>query len=388
MKNIASQEEIRGLKTTDIYFLRVREILEKLKLNPEVIAEITCSSRSLPWIILSGLDDLTELLEGRAVDVHSLPEGTVFPSHDMNGIPIPALRISGKYLEFGLLETPLLGSISQASGIATKASYFKKRIGNLTLLSFGVRRMHPSLAPLIDRNGYIGGCDKVSSIIGAERIGKQPEGTMPHSLLLLLGEEEGWKRYAEVMKAGSKKTALVDTYSDEKEASLRAARIIDGLDAIRLDTPASRRGNFPEIVREVRWELDRAGFEKVAIVVSGGVKEEDIEDLKKAGVSAFGIGTAIANSPTIDFAMDIVSIDGKNKTKKGKYSGKKEVFRCPNCHSFLVSTEKSASCPNDNANMEPILEKVVENGKILYREDLDKTREYVLSQLRWYQLSS
>ncbi|MCL4412340.1 MAG: nicotinate phosphoribosyltransferase, partial [Candidatus Thermoplasmatota archaeon] len=274
MKNIASSEEIAKLKTTDVYFLRAREVLKKIGFNPEVTMEVTCSSRELPWIALSGLDDLTSLLKGKNVDAYALPEGTVFPSRDVNGIPIPAVKIVGKYLDFGMLETPMLGALSQASGIATKASYFKKRIGNIPLLSFGVRRMHPALAPLIDRNSYLGGCDKVSSIIGAERIGLKAEGTMPHSLLLLVGEERGWKLYDEVIEIGAIRVALVDTYGDEKESSLRAAEAIKGLDAVRLDTPSSRRGNFADIIREVRWELDRHGKRNVGIIVSGGIKED------------------------------------------------------------------------------------------------------------------
>ena len=387
MRNIASQEEIFDLKTTDIYFLRAREVLRKIGFNPKVVMEITCSSREQPWITLSGLDDLTELLRGKKVDVYSLPEGTIFPPRDMNGIPIPAVKVGGKYLDFGMLETPMLGSLSQASGIATKASHFKKRIGELPLLSFGVRRMHPALAPLIDRNSYMGGCDKVSSIIGADRIGKKAEGTMPHSLLLLLGEDRGWKVYDEVIEEGANRIALVDTYSDEKESSLRAARAIKGLNAVRLDTPSSRRGNFADIVREVRWELDRNGKKGVGIIVSGGIKEGDIEELKKAGASGFGVGTAISSAAAIDFAMDIVNIEGKDKTKKGKYSGNKNVFRCRKCHSFLVSVNAREKCPSDGSQMEGLYHKVVENGKVTYRENIQESRNYVLEQLGWYQLS-
>ncbi|MCL4447039.1 MAG: nicotinate phosphoribosyltransferase [Thermoplasmatales archaeon] len=387
MRNIASLEEISNLKTTDVYFLRAREVLKKIGFNPKVIMEITCSSRELPWITLSGLDDLTELLKGTKVDVYSLPEGTIFPSRDLNGIPIPAVKVMGKYLDFGMLETPIIGSLSQASGIATKASFFKKRIGKLPLLSFGVRRMHPALAPLIDRNSFLGGCDKVSSIIGAERIGRKAEGTMPHSLLLLLGEERGWKMYDEVIEKGATRIALVDTYSDEKESSLRAADLIRGLNAVRLDTPSSRRGNFADIVREVRWELDRRGKESVGIIVSGGIKEEDIESLKSAGASGFGIGTSISSAAAIDFAMDIVNIEGKDKTKKGKYSGNKNVFRCRKCHSYLVSTNLKEKCPHDGSKMESMYQKVVDGGKVTYKEDIEGSRDYVLEQLGWYELS-
>ncbi|MEM0135164.1 MAG: nicotinate phosphoribosyltransferase [Thermoplasmatales archaeon] len=387
MRNIASSEEISNLRTTDVYFLRARDVLKRINFNPRVIMEITCSSRELKWITLSGLDDLTDLLAGTKTDVFSLPEGTIFPPRDMNGIPIPAVKIEGKYLDFGMLETPILGSVSQASGIATKASFFKKRIGDLPLLSFGVRRMHPALAPLIDRNSYIGGCDRVSSIIGAERIGKKAEGTMPHSLLLLLGEERGWKLYDEVIEKGASRIALVDTYSDEKESSLRAAETIKGLNAVRLDTPSSRRGNFPDIVREVRWELDHKGKGDVGIIVSGGIKEEDIEDLKKAGASGFGIGTAISSAAAVDFAMDIVNIEGRDKTKKGKFSGNKKVFRCKKCHSYLVSTKAKEKCPNDGSQMEEMYQKIVDKGKVVYKEDLEGTRKFVLDQLGWYQLS-
>jgi nicotinate phosphoribosyltransferase len=387
MKNIASVEEITSLKTTDIYFIRAREVLKKIGFNPRVVMEITCSSRELPWIALSGLDDLTSLLKGKKVDVYALPEGTVFPSRDVNGIPIPAVKIVGKYLDFGMLETPMLGALSQASGIATKASYFKKRIGNIPLLSFGVRRMHPALAPLIDRNSYLGGCDKVSSIIGAERIGLKAEGTMPHSLLLLVGEERGWKLYDEVIEIGAVRVALVDTYGDEKESSLRAAEAIKGLNAVRLDTPSSRRGNFADIIREVRWELDRHGKRNVGIIVSGGIKEDDIEELKKAGASGFGIGTAISSAAAIDFAMDIVKIERKDKTKKGKYSGSKNVFRCKKCHSFLVSVNAEEKCQKDGSNMESVFEKIVDKGKVVYKEKLRESREYVLKQLGWFELS-
>ncbi len=386
MKNIASSDDIENLKTTDVYFLRVKEILNRAHKNPDVVMDITLSSRDLPWVVLSGLDDFVEILKGKKVDVYSLPEGTVFPPRDINGIPIPVVTVVGKYMEFGMYETPLLGSISQASGIATKAARFKKRIGNLTLSSFGVRRMHPSLAPLIDRSAYIGGCDKVSSIIGAERIGIKPEGTMPHSLLLIMGEEEGWKLYDQVLESSSPRIALVDTFCDERDGAVRAARTIKNLSAVRLDTPSSRRGNFADIVREVRWELDQNGYQNIGIIVSGGIKEEDIESLKSAGAIGFGIGTSISSAPSIDFAMDIVEIDGKPLSKRGKFSGRKNVFRCPKCHAFKVSKMNSEICPVDHNEMVNLSTRIIENGKINYKENLNETRNYVLRQLEWVEI--
>jgi hypothetical protein len=70
MKNIASFQDIINLKTTDIYFMRVNEILSRAGKNPHVVMDITLSSRDLPWIVLSGLDDFTAILEGKNVDVY------------------------------------------------------------------------------------------------------------------------------------------------------------------------------------------------------------------------------------------------------------------------------------------------------------------------------
>ena len=44
-----------------------------------------------------------------------------------------------------------------------------------------------------------------------------------------------------------------------------ACETIKDLFAVRLDTPGSRRGNFPDIIREVRWEMDSRGYQNVKI---------------------------------------------------------------------------------------------------------------------------
>ena len=56
------------------------------------------------------------------------------------------------------------------------------------MVSFGARRMHPALAPMIERNAYLGGCDGVAVAKSAELLKLEPSGTMPHSLILMLGD--------------------------------------------------------------------------------------------------------------------------------------------------------------------------------------------------------
>ncbi len=383
----AIDSEIKQGLTTDIYFKRTVEILKRKGIKKKVLAEFTVGSfpSGYPWAVYAGLDYVVKLLEGLPVNLYSLPEGTIFTNVDRKGVPVPVLAIEGEYHVFAEMETPALGFICQASGIATKSARIKKAAGDSVVLSFGVRRMHPAISPFIDRNAFIGGCDGVSSVLGAEVIGKRPTGTMPHALILVMGEEEAWKAYDEIIPEDIPRIALIDTFGDEKFESLKAAETIRDLIGVRLDTPSSRRGNFSKIVREVRWELDLRGFSHVKIFVSGGIDEDDIPALKEAGAYGFGVGTSISNAPTIDYAMDIVEIEGKAITKKGKFSGRKKVFRCPKCLSLRVTPgtiETLNRCDLCGVEMEPFMNLYLENGKrTCDLPDAAQIRSFVLSQL-------
>ncbi|MEO0285352.1 MAG: nicotinate phosphoribosyltransferase [candidate division WOR-3 bacterium] len=383
----AIDSEIKQGLTTDIYFKRTVEILNKKGIRKKVLAEFTVGSfpSGYPWAVYAGLDYVVKLLEGLPVNLYSLPEGTIFTNVDRKGVPVPVLAIEGEYHVFAEMETPALGFICQASGIATKSARIKKAAGDSVVLSFGVRRMHPAISPFIDRNAFIGGCDGVSSVLGAEVIGKRPTGTMPHALILVMGEEEAWKAYDEIIPEDIPRIALIDTFGDEKFESLKAAETIRDLIGVRLDTPSSRRGNFSKIVREVRWELDLRGFSHVKIFVSGGIDEDDIPALKEAGAYGFGVGTSISNAPTIDYAMDIVEIEGKAITKKGKFSGRKKVFRCPKCLNLRVipgANETLNRCDLCGVEMEPFMNLYLENGKrTCDLPDAAQIRSFVLSQL-------
>lgn len=379
---IAKEEEIKEGLTTDVYFIRTEEILKKENTNNIVLAEFTIQNLRYPWAVFVGLPEVIEILSGKPVNLWALKEGSIFKSRDENGIPVPVMLIEGKYLDFARYETPILGVICEASGIATKAARVKKIAGEKSVLSFGIRRMHPVLAPMIDRSAYIGGCDGVSSLIGARTIGKKPTGTIPHALIINLGGiQNAVVAFDKHIDPSVPRIALVDTFEDEKLEAVKAAKAIEGkLSGVRLDTPASRRGNIVDIVREVKWELKMAGFDKVKVFVSGGVDEDALQKLAEAGVDGFGVGTSIANADTIDFAMDIVELNGKPVAKRGKFAGRKKLFRKfeDGKLKFLVK-DASDSAPN---NFEEALEPIILNGEVVYKErSIDEIRDYVLEQL-------
>jgi len=387
--HVATDEEIKTGKTTDVYFVRTKKILEARGLTKvHVVAEITSGKlpQNWPWGVLCGVEEVARLLEGYPVDAYSMPEGTVFRPEDHFGVRVPVMFIEGPYGEFCLLETPLLGLLCQASGVASKSARVKKAAGDKLVVAFGIRRMHPALSPMLDRASYIGGLDAVSSLKGAETIGMKPVGTMPHALIIVMGDQvEAWKAFDEIMPEDVPRVALVDTYYDEKvEAVMAAEALKDRLFAVRLDTPGSRRGDFAEIIREVRWELDIRGYSHVKIFLSGGLDEYSVLKYKEAGAEAFGVGTSISNAPVVDFAMDIVEVDGRPAAKRGKLGGKKQVWRCTKCLVDVVKpyNAQPPKCPKCGGEMEPLLKPLIKNGEIVAELPKPKEiREYVLSQL-------
>jgi nicotinate phosphoribosyltransferase len=364
MEPIPSWEEIRRGDTTDVYFRRTMEVLRRVgKDRVPVKAEgfVKRFPEGYEYGILAGMDEMLSLFSGREVDIRAMEEGTLFHTEE------PVLSIEGPYGAFCEMETAMLGLLCQASGVATKAARVKRLAGDRAVLSFGARRMHPALSTVIDRNAFIGGVDAVSVLRSAEYLGEAPSGTMPHALILVMGDTAAALRaFDEAVDPSAPRVCLIDTLQDEKFEAVRAAQALGKkLSAVRLDTPSSRRGNFRKLIEEVRWELDLRGFGHVRILASGGLGEEELKEIVDVA-DGFGIGTCISNAPTIDFALDIVEVEGAPFAKRGKRSGGKQVFRCPSCGLRKVVPETAAAprCAC-GVEMEGLLLPAMRGGKVL-----------------------
>lgn len=385
MFHTASNEAIKSGKITDVYFERGVQILKAKGIDKWVKGEVRASvlPSNWNWAVLAGVEEVANLFEGLPVNISCMPEGTIFEKE------YPVLVLEGKYTDFAVYETPLLGLLCQASGIATKAARCKLAAGERGVYSFGARRMHPAIAPMIERNAFIGGCDGVAVTESARLIGENPVGTMAHALILTIGtEEETFRAFHEVIDPKVRRVALVDTYNDEKFASLKAAETLGkDLFAVRLDTPKSRRGDFLKVLEEVRWELDLRGYDYVRIFLSGGIDENQILEYNRFA-DAYGVGTAISNAPVVDFSFDLVEVEGKPLAKRGKLSGSKQVYRCKNCYTsrFLPEGKDPGKC-KCGGPMEVLLQPLISSGKL--KKSLPKPqaiRAYVLEQLSHYSL--
>lgn len=305
-------------ETADVYFQRTQTILELESINPSVTMEVFSGGGG----ILCGIREVHDLLRevlSRDAEVWSLREGEHYHPRQV------VIRIRDAYSRFGLYETAILGILAQCSGWATAARECVEAAAGIPVISFGARHVHPRVADLLDYAAIVGGCATGSTTAGARLHGLAPSGTMPHALILVMGDtvKSAWA-FDKHMPPDVPRIVLVDTFKDEAEESLRVADALgDRLYGVRLDTPAERGRVTAELIKEVRARLDLAGHPNVRIIVSGGLSPDRIRHFldSAAPVDSFGVGSYISGARPIDFTGDLKEIDGKPVAKRGRIPG-------------------------------------------------------------------
>lgn len=310
----ATHEEILSGMTTDIYFLTTMNILSHMKLEDSIVTAEIFARRDG---ILVGIEEVKNILKDKDIELWSLEEGSEFKSKET------LVRIKGKYSEFAIYESTILGCLASPSGWATASREVSRACGDKGFICFGTRHVHPSVAPVMERAARIGGASSLSNILAAKIMGEDATGTLPHAAFLVAGDTlEVAEVYNDIMPKSYKRIVLVDTFKDEVEETLRLAKSLGKeLYGIRLDTPSERGGVTEGLVKEMRAKLDINGYTWVKIFVSGGLVPDRIEKLKYAGVDSFGVGSYISGAPAIDMTMDIKEVNGKPIAKRGRIPG-------------------------------------------------------------------
>ena len=366
---VPTEDEIKSGLCTDAYFVRTEEVLKGLDDKTEVTMELMTKKfpdKNYCFGVFAGVYEVAKLLEGLPVDVDSIEEGDFFYPEE------PVLNITGKYTDFVRYETSILGFICSYSGIASKSIRVRIASKNKTVLSFGTRRQHPFLAPTIEYATYIAGFNGVSNVVGAKYIGKEAVGTMPHALILVLGDNrKAFKKFDEIVDSKIPRICLIDT-SGSPITELEDALTVLGerLDGVRIDS-----GDLKTIGKEIRWLLNIKNRNDVEIFFSGGLDEYSIVDLNDIG-DGFGVGTKIADADVIDFALKIIEVNREPKAKYGNYPGKKTILRNDKFEDIVTLHR------NNKDGYRNLLKPLIRNGKIVREfEDVDEIRNRVLSNI-------
>lgn len=345
-------ERLRSGYYSDAYFNLTKAALEHGGLRPRVVMQVF---QKQAGTVLGGMDEaiaIVKLCSGRAMSPEGASQGDVDAATWESGwdrLTVHALRdgdelepwetvmtIEGDYSLFAHLETVYLGVLSRRTLISTNVRRVVEAAGVKTILFFPARFDHYRVQTGDGYAAHIAGAIGVSTDAQASWWGGKGMGTVPHGLIAACGGDtvEAVRRFADLYHPEVNVVALVDFDNDCVGTSLACARALgERLWGVRLDTSETmvdkalwhRMGQFrpngvcPELVWEVRRALDREGFQRVRIVVSGGFDASKIRSFEAAGVpaDAYGVGSSLLRGST-DFTADVVMVEGHPCAKGGR----------------------------------------------------------------------
>jgi nicotinate phosphoribosyltransferase len=262
-------------------------------------------------------------------DVVAMREGSVAFAGE------PILRVTAPIIEAQLLESVVMNLVHLQTLIASKAARVVLAAGGRDLVDFGLRRTHGTESGIYGaRASYLAGFTATSNVEAGRRFDIPVSGTMAHSYVQAVGDEE--EAFRSFVAAYPETVLLVDTY-DTMRGVDRVISLAEELGddfmvrAIRLDS-----GDLAALAGEARNRLDAAGLDRVQIFASGNLDEHRVAQLVSAGapIDAFGIGTRLGTSedaPNLDIVYKLAQLDDRPRLKlstdKATLPGIKQVWR-------------------------------------------------------------
>ncbi len=333
--------------------------LENLHFSAEEIDWLACHGRFRKGL----LDHLSKLrFTG---DVHAMPEGTIFYANE------PILRVTAPLPQAQLVETRLINILHFQSLIASKAARMTLAAPDKLLVDFGLRRAHGSEAGVMAaRASYIAGFAGTATMLAEKLFGIPTFGTMAHSFIQAYDDETAaFEDFAQSRPENL--TFLIDTYDTEAAARkvvalaprLKARGIT--IRAVRLDS-----GDMIALSKKVRRILDEGGLAGVSIFASGGLDEDRIAEMLRAGapIDGFGIGSSLTTSsdvPALDCAYKLQEYAGlarrKRSTGKATWPGRKQVWRRFGPDGRMAGDVLSIE--SDHQSGEPLIQLVMRGGR-------------------------
>jgi nicotinate phosphoribosyltransferase len=329
-------EKMREGYYTDAYFNHARETLLADGRRPRVVTQVFQKNEAH----LGGMDEAIAILKLCSEDwddltVHALYDGDRVEPWET------VMTVEGDYTSFAHLETLYLGVLARRTLITTNVVRVLEAADGKPIIFMPARHDHHRIQTGDGYAAYVAG-QVVGRPIGvttdsqASWWGGKGVGTVPHGLIAAYGGNTvlAATKFAEWAPEDINVTVLVDFENNSVETALEVARELGPrLWGVRLDTSESlvdrslwdEMGDFrptgvnERLVWKVRDALDRDGFERVKIVVSGGFDADRIRTFEERGVpvDSYGIGSSLIRGSN-DFTADVVLTDGRPTAKAGR----------------------------------------------------------------------
>jgi nicotinate phosphoribosyltransferase len=380
---------------SDVYFRNITKILEKLSREGyqfkgvdigNINVEMQVFTRRNPCSIIGGIDEALAILKectGYIDDqgnfINTFEQLEVEACHDgvkafYHGDPMnvePVIKIRGRYRDFAILETPILGSLAEATRIATNVYRLLEAARGKDILFFPARFTHYKLQAL-HGYAYTLGVSAYNRDYGASSNryvstdeqgiwwGGKGGGTISHSYIsTFFGDTaEATIQFCQHMPIEVNRIALVDFDNDCIGTSLKILKTMFKrylslykkgeneeagrfkLFGVRPDTASSLRDISVEPIGDRRldngvnarlifklrksldnayldWDLSREDItlarnycQEVKIIVSGGFNPDKIKDFESSQVPVdiYGVGSwLLTNSSKEDINNDFTA---------------------------------------------------------------------------------
>ena len=328
---------------SDKYFVQAREVLLQDHHRPRVTMQVFGKTHAY----LGGSDEAIAILKLCAqsweeLEVHALYDGDEIEPWET------VLLIEGPYDAFAVLETLYLGVLARRTRVGTNTRRVVEAAKPKQVMFFPARHDHWLVQTGDGYAAHIAGAIGVSTDAQASWWGSEGIGTVPHALIAAYGGDtvRASLKFAQLQEPGVRLITLVDFDNDCVGTSLKVARALgERLYGVRLDTSETLvdksivpqmglikpTGVNPQLVWNVRRALDKDGFSRVKIVVSGGFSVDKIRQFEEQGVPVdiYGVGSSLFQG-RYDFTADIVRVEGKPCAKVGRsYRANRRLERVP-----------------------------------------------------------
>ena len=315
------------------YFLKTRKIVEENIPNQECTMQFFQREDN---VMLCGIDEVIALVKTFANNPNDL-KILALNDGDMINANEPVLKITGRYEDFGFLESAIDGILARRTSVATNAYRVLKVTNGKKVLNMADRQDDPYNQSGDGYAAYIAGMRLFSTDACGKWTGLTGKGTMPHALIQLCD--------GDIIKASEcylktypndQITALIDYNNDVVNDTLKLARHLKNkLGCVRVDSSKSLidhwfddkdttgfdpHGVCKELIFALRQQLDAEGFNHVKICVSSSFDAKKIKDFEdnKVPVDIYGVGTSLLKI-NVGFTGDLVKLNGKDQAKEGRY---------------------------------------------------------------------
>lgn len=318
------------------YFKKTSLIIKQKTPNNKITMQFFQNQSN---VMLCGINEVLELLktftEFDQLMVEALDDGTIIEPGE------PVLKISGPYYIFGYLEGIIDGILARRSSVATNCYQLIKAAKNKKVIFMADRADHYCNQ---QGDGYAAAIAQIKAQVTVAQQewlleqDKELVGTIPHSLIQNFNGDiiASLEAYNEVFP-NDKLVALVDYDNDVINTSIKVAKHFgDKLYGVRVDTSINLidkyfehnkklyfnndiKGVNPMLIKILRKELDKLGYNHIKIIVSSGFDTKKINwfEQENTPVDIYGVGASLLKI-NIQFTGDAVKLNNDDVAKYGR----------------------------------------------------------------------